>query len=75
MAKKLPACQRLQIWSSLCMGLKLKYNLGFIPEGRQWRAGYERIIRNGKELFAIRQYIKSNPENWAEDKNNPFNIK
>jgi len=31
---------------------------------------YDRIIRNKKELNAIRQYIKNNPKNWEQDRNN-----
>ncbi len=31
---------------------------------------YDRIIRNDKELNAIRDYIESNPRNWAEDEEN-----
>lgn len=31
---------------------------------------YERIIRNEKELEAIREYIRRNPENWACDSEN-----
>ena len=30
---------------------------------------YDRIIRNDRELFAIRRYIKNNPVNWAHDRN------
>ena len=33
---------------------------------------YERIVRNEDELNRIRQYIRDNPEKWAEDKNNPL---
>ena len=32
---------------------------------------YERIIRNERELHAIRQYIRDNPINWAGDRENP----
>ena len=35
---------------------------------------YEHIIRDRKELAAIRNYIKSNPANWAADEENPINI-
>ncbi len=35
---------------------------------------YEHIIRNEKELNAIRQYIRDNPQNWQKDKDNPINI-
>ena len=33
---------------------------------------YEHIIRNEKELDAIRRYIESNPLNWSEDDENPL---
>ena len=32
---------------------------------------YERVIRNERELHAIRQYIRDNPAHWAEDAENP----
>ena len=32
---------------------------------------YERVIRNERELNAIRQYIQNNPAHWAEDRENP----
>jgi putative transposase len=35
---------------------------------------YERIVRNEDEMHRIRQYIRDNPEKWADDKNNPANI-
>jgi REP element-mobilizing transposase RayT len=35
---------------------------------------YEHIIRNEKELNAIRQYIINNPLKWELDKENPKNI-
>lgn len=35
---------------------------------------YEHIIRDRKELAAIRNYIKSNPANWALDEENPLNL-
>lgn len=31
---------------------------------------YEHVIRNEKELYAIRQYIENNPKNWEEDDEN-----
>ena len=34
---------------------------------------YDRIIRNEKELQAIRLYINNNPKQWEADKNNPEN--
>jgi REP element-mobilizing transposase RayT len=37
-----------------------------------WQRGfYERIVRNERELNAIRQYVIDNPVRWAEDKHNP----
>jgi REP element-mobilizing transposase RayT len=37
-----------------------------------WQRNYhERLIRNERELHAIRQYIIDNPRQWALDKENP----
>ena len=36
---------------------------------------YEHVIRNERELLAIRQYIRLNPDNWALDRDNPDNIR
>ncbi len=36
---------------------------------------YEHIIRNEDEMNRIREYIIYNPAKWAEDENNPANIK
>jgi putative transposase len=37
--------------------------------GRLWQRNYwERIIRNERELEAIRRYIWNNPANWKKDK-------
>ncbi len=30
---------------------------------------HDHIIRNDRELFAIRRYIRNNPANWADDRN------
>jgi putative transposase len=35
---------------------------------------HDRIIRNGEELNAIKQYIMDNPLKWHLDRNNPENI-
>lgn len=35
---------------------------------------YDRIIRNEKELQAIRKYIQDNPLRWEQDRSNPENI-
>ena len=38
-----------------------------------WQRNYhEHIIRNHKELMAIRQYIINNPRNWRFDEDNPL---
>ncbi len=34
---------------------------------------YEHIIRNERELNAIRQYIRNNPLKWELDRDNPRN--
>ena len=36
---------------------------------------YEHIIRNERELQAIRRYIRQNPDDWALDRDNPDNIR
>ena len=37
-----------------------------------WQRNYfERVIRDEKELTAIREYIAQNPVTWDEDKENP----
>lgn len=36
---------------------------------------YEHIIRNEDEMNSIREYLINNPARWAEDENNPANIK
>lgn len=41
------------------------------PGSKVWLRGYyDRIIRNEKELNAIRQYIRNNPARWAEKRDN-----
>ena len=40
--------------------------------GRLWqRSYYEHIIRNERELVAIRAYIQNNPAQWSVDRENP----
>jgi putative transposase len=42
------------------------------PGARVWQRNYyERVVRNERELEAIREYIQNNPANWALDKENP----
>jgi REP element-mobilizing transposase RayT len=39
-----------------------------------WQRNYfERVIRNDRELDAIREYIVNNPMKWAMDRENPVN--
>jgi putative transposase len=41
-----------------------------------WQRNYsDHIIRNEKSLDAIRQYIQENPLRWADDDENPANLK
>jgi len=41
----------------------------------QWQKSfYDRIIRNEKELYEIRKYIKQNPLKWDIEKYNPENL-
>jgi REP element-mobilizing transposase RayT len=41
-----------------------------------WQRNYfERIIRDRKELYQIRNYIKNNPANWSLDEDNPITRK
>jgi REP element-mobilizing transposase RayT len=41
----------------------------------QWQRNYyEKIIRNERQLNAIREYIRNNPLNWAQDPDNPINF-
>jgi len=36
---------------------------------------YERIIRDEREMDRIYRYIESNPSQWADDNENPANVK
>ncbi|MBD3246118.1 MAG: transposase [Candidatus Omnitrophica bacterium] len=43
--------------------------------GKIWqRSFYDRIIRNGRSLGAIREYISNNPVNWEKDIDNLINL-
>jgi REP element-mobilizing transposase RayT len=47
----------------------------FKPGHKIWQRNYyERIIRNERELNAIRQYILDNPLNWEVKNDNPFKV-
>jgi REP element-mobilizing transposase RayT len=63
--------------SSTCKGKAFEAQVGSIQAGISsnalpqhiWqRDYYERIIRNQRELDALRAYITDNPRRWAEDK-------
>lgn len=42
------------------------------PDHPVWQRGYyDRIIRDKRELNAVRNYIRRNPERWEEDRNHP----
>jgi len=43
---------------------------GTLGEPVWQRNYYERVVRNERELNAIREYIANNPANWAQDKEN-----
>jgi putative transposase len=44
--------------------------------GKLWQRNYyEHIIRNDRELNAIRQYIIDNPAKWEQDRDNPIHIR
>ncbi len=43
---------------------------------RIWQRGYyDHIIRNERSLEEIRRYIECNPGRWAEDPENPANVR
>ena len=45
------------------------------PGAPVWQRNYyERVVRNERELDAIRQYIVDNPAKWLEDVENPQNV-
>ncbi len=40
-----------------------------------WQRGYyEHVIRDERELEAVRRYIEGNPAKWADDLDNPANM-
>ncbi len=42
--------------------------------GKIWQRNYhEHIIRTDEDLQKIREYIRNNPRNWADDEENPTN--
>ena len=43
------------------------------PGTAVWQRNYyERVIRDDRELNAIREYIQTNPLRWHLDKENPY---
>ena len=41
------------------------------PGEKVWQRGYyDRLIRDDQELEAVRQYIRDNPDRWAENEDN-----
>jgi REP element-mobilizing transposase RayT len=46
------------------------------PAAPIWQRNYyEHVIRNEAALTRVRNYIAANPGGWAEDENNPRNIR
>jgi REP element-mobilizing transposase RayT len=46
-------------------------NIRRTPGSPVWQRGYyERIVRDARELEAVRRYIEDNPRRWAEDRDN-----
>ena len=46
------------------------------PGAPVWQRNYyERVIRNQNELDRARDYIRLNPGRWAEDRENPRNLR
>ena len=44
--------------------------------GKLWQRNYyEHVIRNDDEMNHIREYIVNNPARWAEDEENPGNVR
>ena len=64
-------------FKSRCVKDYLKYidDNDLNESAKIWQRNYyEHIIRDRKELTAIRNYIKSNPANWTKDEENPLNF-
>ena len=54
------------------MATKRINNLRGSRGARVWQSNYyEHIIRNERELVAIRRYILDNPAQWSVDRENP----
>ncbi len=52
------------------------HNKGWIPFFKKlWQRNYhEHIVRNERELEAIRKYIHNNPKQWMLDRDHPNNV-
>jgi len=53
-------------FKSACAKRIHEYDLAFAWQARF----YDRIIRNERELYNVRKYIKNNPQKWGLDRNN-----
>jgi putative transposase len=46
-----------------------------VPGMPVWQRGfYEHVVREEKELSAIREYLLANPARWDDDENNPLRL-
>jgi REP element-mobilizing transposase RayT len=65
-------------FKSLVFKVYLDWTRSHDPErqARFWQRNYyEHVIRNERELAAIRDYIRQNPDNWNADRDNLDNIR
>ena len=65
-------------FKSLVFTVYLDWVQAYDPTRRAkfWQRNYyEHIIRNVRELNAIRRYIRDNPAQWALDRDNPKNLR
>ena len=62
------------IRSFKALATKKGHDAGFDSFGWQGKF-YDHIIRDGRDLDRIRQYIVDNPKNWTNDDNYPENIR
>jgi hypothetical protein len=64
------------VFKSLCVHHCLQWIKNNEPNrvlGKIWQRNYyEHIIRHDESLNKIREYIRNNPANWSNDKNNPL---
>jgi REP element-mobilizing transposase RayT len=65
-------------FKSLVFGIYLRWVKAHDPQRRAkfWQRNYyEHIVRDEKELYAIRRYIRENMTRWALDRDNPDNLR